>query len=169
MKSNLMSELSFRPIHQSDMPFLSELYASTREAEMAMLVDWNDQQKNDFLNSQFQAQHKYYRETFDKAEFHIILKKNKKVGRIYIDRREDEIRLIDISIITELRGRGIGGSLLKDLLIESKTIGKPIRIHVEYYNPAMRLYTRLGFNKTGDTGVYHLMEWNAKSLETSNI
>ncbi|HEX5716519.1 MAG TPA: GNAT family N-acetyltransferase, partial [Thermoanaerobaculia bacterium] len=70
-----------------------------------------------------------------------------------------EIRLIDISLTPELRGKGVGSALLRELMAEAEAAGKPLTIHVEKYNPAMRLYLRLGFKSIEDRGPYDLMEW----------
>ena len=42
---------------------------------------------------------------------------------------------------------------------EAVAAGKPLRIHVERFNPALRLYERLGFRQIDDRGVYLFMEW----------
>ena len=81
------------------------------------------------------------------------------IGRLYLDRREDELRLIDIALLPEFRGRGLGGSLMRGVLDEAREADKLVRIHVEQNNPAMRLYEWLGFEKIEDQGVYWLMEW----------
>ena len=36
--------------------------------------------------------------------------------------------------------------------------GKPLRIHVERFNPALRLCERLGFREVEDRGVYLFLE-----------
>ena len=90
----------------------------------------------------------------------LILQGERPIGRIYTDNRIDEIRLIDIALLPEYRGKGIGASLLSDLQDKADAVGKPIRIHVEKFNPALRLYERLGFTHIADTGVYYLMEWS---------
>ncbi len=149
----------FRPIRSSDEEFLSLLYASTREDELSVLIDWTDQQKRDFLSQQFKAQHTFYQDQFKKAEFLLVLMKKQAIGRLYVDRRKDEIRLIDIALLPAYRGQGIGRQLMEGVLAEGTKAGKPVRIHVEHNNPAMHLYTRLGFEKIDDTGVYFLMEW----------
>ena len=103
--------------------------------------------------------------------FQIILQKGEPVGRLYVDRRKDEIRLIDIALLPELHGQGIGSWLLQDLMDEAKKVGKPIRIHVERFNPALRLYERLGFTHIADQGVYYLMEWSvngAKPIDSTS-
>ena len=119
---------------------------------------WDADEKEHFLRWQFDAQHKYYQENYPRARFDVILAGERPVGRLYVDRREDEIRIVDIALLPEHRGAGIGGWLMGELLAEADAAGVPVRIHVERNNPAMRLYHRLGFTETGDTGVYWLME-----------
>ncbi len=151
-------------MREDDRPFLSRLYAGTRQEELKA-TPWTEEQKREFLQMQFDAQHKFYMEHFPQAEFSIIEMEGNPVGRIYIDRRQDEIRLVDIALLPEYRGQGLGGLLMHGLLEEGQKAGKPIRIHVEYDNPAMRLYKRLGFRRIDDNGIYHLMEWNLENLK----
>ena len=149
---------TLRSITPEDHDFLRRVYATTRADEMAA-VPWTEQEKDDFLRFQFDAQHKYYMEYFPRAAFDLILLDGEPIGRLYIDRRADEIRLIDIALLPEYRGKSLGGSIMNDILAEGAEVGKLVRIHVESNNPAMRLYLRLGFEKIEEQGVYHLMEW----------
>lgn len=143
------------------MEFLLRLYATTRADEMAMVTDWSDEQKEWFVRMQFQAQHAWYQEHYGDGQFDLILIDGVPAGRLYVHRRAAEIRLVDISLVPELRGRGIGSALLRELMAEADAAGKPLTIHVEKYNPAMRLYCRLGFKPIEDRGPYDLMEWRA--------
>ena len=122
-------------------------------------MSWSESEKAEFLRQQFEAQHRFYREQFADAAFDIVLLDDRPVGRLYVDRRADEIRIIDIALLPEARGRGVGTSLMNDLLAEAARRGQPVRIHVERNNPALRLYGRLGFEQIEDQGVYYLMEW----------
>ena len=155
----LPESITFRPVCDADLPFLNALYASTREDEMRM-VDWPESQKTDFLDMQFEAQHSYYHEQFPAAEFLVIEREGTAIGRIYLDRRQAELRLIDIALIPEVRNQGLGEALLRDLLDEARESDLPVGIHVEQINPAMRLYLRLGFQPIEDQGVYTLMKWH---------
>jgi ribosomal protein S18 acetylase RimI-like enzyme len=148
-----------RSIAPEDREFLYRVYASTRAEEMA-LVDWSEEQKEDFLRFQFDAQHKYYLEHFPRAAFDLIVLDGEPVGRLYVDRREDEIRLIDIALLPAKRGDGLGGAIMEGILAEAAEAGKPVRIHVEQNNRALNLYRRLGFRKIEEQGIYHLMEWS---------
>ncbi len=121
-------------------------------------MPWTPAQKAAFLRQQFQAQHAFYQEQYAGARFEVILLDGEPVGRVYVDRRDDEVRIVDIALLPEHRGAGIGSGILRSLLAEAAAAGKPVRIHVERHNPALRLYERLGFVRLADTGVYYLME-----------
>ena len=148
-----------RPITPEDRDLLYRVYASTRAEEME-LVDWSDEQKEDFLRFQFDAQHQYYQSQFPRAAFDLLLVDGEPAGRLYVDRRPDEIRLIDIALLPERRGTGVGGAILERILAEAAAADKPVRIHVEHNNRALTLYHRLGFRKIEEQGVYYLMEWS---------
>ncbi|MGR8935951.1 MAG: GNAT family N-acetyltransferase [Gammaproteobacteria bacterium] len=151
--------IGFRSIAESDRSFIKAVYASTRAEELA-LVDWDDEQKRQFLDMQFSAQHCYYQENYTDTDFLILLLDNRPVGRLYVARWSDEIRIVDIALLPEYRNRGIGTRILQDLLAEAAAAQKPVRIHVECFNPALNLYRRLGFKRIGEHGVYYLMEWS---------
>jgi len=106
---------------------------------------------------QFDAQARYYRENYAEAKFSVILANRRPAGRLYVARWPEEIRIVDIAVLPEYRNAGIGTALLKDLISESEESGKPLSIHVERFNPALRLYGRLGFQQEEDKGVYQLM------------
>lgn len=166
MPASTASDVGFRKIGEADLDFLFRVYASTRAEEMA-LVDWTGSEKASFLRMQFEAQHKYYVETFETARFDLILKGRDPIGRLYVDRRPDEIRIIDIALLPEQRNAGIGSGLLHDLLDEAGRSGKAVRIHVEQNNPAMSLYRRLGFTGIEEQGIYLLMEWRPNPADPS--
>ena len=154
----MSSLIAFRPVRDDDLEFLFRLYSSTRDGEMAMMP-WNEARKAHFLRSQFTAQHDHYREQFADASFRIILLGDEPVGRLYVHRGDDEIRIVDIALLPERRGAGTGAKIIRGLLTEAGTAGKPVRLHVQHGNRAINLYQRLGFEKAGDTDVYQLMQW----------
>ena len=151
-----------RPASDADFPFLYALYASTRASEMA-LVDWTEQQKEEFLHMQFNAQHQFYHEHFASASFDVIEIDGSAVGRLYVDRREREIRIIDIALMPDQRGKGIGSELIRELIDEASASDRSVGIHVEHNNPALSLYRRLGFAHVHDEGVYYFMRWQQAS------
>jgi ribosomal protein S18 acetylase RimI-like enzyme len=152
------SSITFRPSTDADIPFQRYIYGTTREEEMR-LVPWTDQQKAEFLDMQFHAQKTHYEDAYPTCEFLVIELEGKPIGRLFIDRLEDEIRLTDIALLPEYRARGIGRMLLDEILAEGQQTGKKVTIYVEHNNPARHLYDRLNFTHIDTNGVYHLMEW----------
>jgi ribosomal protein S18 acetylase RimI-like enzyme len=133
------------------------VYASTRAEELAV-APWDDAQKDAFLRSQFEAQDAWYREHYADASFDVIVVDGEPAGRLYVHRGDREIRIVDIALLPEHRGIGIGTTLLRDLLAEADAAGKRVTIHVERFNPARRLYERLGFSIAEDRGIYLFLE-----------
>jgi ribosomal protein S18 acetylase RimI-like enzyme len=152
--------ISLRPITREDDAFLARVYASSRAEELA-ITDWSEEQKGDFCRRQFDAQSAYYAANYQDASFQIIERDGMPIGRLYVARWEKEIRIVDITLLPEFRGSGIGTKLLRDLQEEARTAGKSLTIHVERFNRALTLYQRLGFRQVEDKGVYLLMEWTA--------
>ena len=151
--------VTLRPISPADEAFLFRVYAAARMEELAQ-VPWDQAQKEAFLTFQFNAQHQHYQNEFTDADFNLVLDDGAPVGRLYVDRRADEIRILDIALLPERRGRGIGNALLGPLLAEAEVAGKPVRIFVESHLPrARRFFERLGFEEDEDHGVSVLMMW----------
>jgi ribosomal protein S18 acetylase RimI-like enzyme len=152
--------LTFRRITDADLPFLARLYASTRTEELAA-APWSEDQKAAFLDMQFRAQHAHYQQYYPTADWLVTMREGRDIGRLYLDRWPSEHCIIDIAFLPDHRGTGLGGALMRDLLDETAAAGKAMSIHVEKFNPAMRLYRRLGFVTEEDKGVYDLMRWRA--------
>ena len=144
---------------KSDLPLLFRIYAASRDREMDLLVHWSDTEKNTFLRDQFQLQHNHYRAYYPDARFDLILDQGVPVGRLYVAELKDELRLMDIELLPEYRGRGIGSALMRRLLGRAAESGSLVSLHVEDNNPAKDLYHRLGFHVVEDVGVYKLMHW----------
>ena len=151
-------DLKLQPVQSSDEPFLFSVYVSTRAEEMA-LIRWDAAQQEAFLRMQFNAQRASYAMQFPNAEYSVITRGGEPIGRLIVDRSGGEILLIDIAFLPEFRGAGAGSELMQRLMAETSATQKPIRIHVEKFNRALRLYERLGFRIVGDSGLYLEMTW----------
>ena len=152
--------ITLRDATEEDEGFLREVYASTRAAELA-LVPWNEEQRAAFLRMQFDAQHFHYHSQFPEASYQIILQDGKPIGRLYVLRNEEEIRIMDITLLPQNRNAGIGSSLIRELLQEADGEGKPVSIWVENFNPSLRLFERLGFSKVEENDFNYLLEYRA--------
>ena len=159
--------ISLRPITPKDEEFVARVYASSRAEELA-ITDWSDELKADFCRRQFDAQSAYYAVNYPEASFQIIERDGAPVGRLYVDRWEKEIRIVDITLLPEFRGSGLGTNLLRQLQEEARAAGKSLTIHVERFNRALGLYQRLGFEQVEDKGVYLLMRWRVETPKLSS-
>lgn len=149
--------VSLRPAHPKDQEFLFRLYATTREEEFAAL-GWDRAQLGALLRMQFSAQSRWYETAYASAEQSIVMSDGQPVGRIMVHRGADAATLVDISLLPEHRGRGIGAKLIHGLIEQCGRDRIPLRLQVLKTNPAAQLYKRLGFVTTGEDGVYLRME-----------
>lgn len=124
------------------------------------MVPWTEEQKAGFCRMQFEAQHAHYHTHYPNSAYDILQQDGRDIGRLYVDRTEAEILVLDITLLPEYRGGGRGAGLLRDLQEEARATGKVLTIYVEKFNPARRLYDRLGFQEKEDVGVYQLMKWS---------
>jgi len=153
--------LTLRAATEADRPLLLALFCAIRRGEFVTL-GWPPAQLDQFLTQQFSAQERHYATHYPGAEHSIILHEGNGAGRLYLHRGADEIRLVDIGLLPELRNRGIGRQLLEWIQAQAAAAGLPLRLSVTLDNPAQRLYRRLGFVPGTDDGAYLSMEWRAE-------
>ena len=148
--------VELRPVRETDREFLIAVYGSTREEELRPL-SWSEEQKAAFIAMQFEAQQKHWGEVYPEASRDVVIVSGEPAGRLYVNRGEKEIRIVDIAVLSPFRNKGVGEGLLRSIFEEGDASGRPVTIHVERHNPAMSLYERLGFTMKEDKGVYLLM------------
>ena len=118
------------------------------------------EEKDEFVRMQFAAQTTYYAQVYPQMEYSMILHDGIAAGRFIVAELDDGFRIVDIALATGHRNAGIGTSLITSLFHRARAAGaKAVRIHVETFNPARRLYERLGFTELENKGVYLQMEW----------
>ena len=162
-----VSDIKLRPVRPEDDPLLLEVYGSTRAEEMA-LVPWTDEQRQAFLKMQFDAQQNYYQQKYPTADHDIIYFRDTAAGRMYVARLEDEIRIVDITLLPRHRGNGVGTHLITELMDESTAKRLPLQIYVETFNPSLKLLERLGFTQTAQQGMHLMMQWLPGALKLSD-
>jgi ribosomal protein S18 acetylase RimI-like enzyme len=144
-----------------DMKFLHRLYRSLRSAELAM-VDWSSEQKAAFCDSQFALQHQHWIEHFPRGWFLILARRGVPIGRLYIDPPGDDYRIIDIGLLPDWRGKGLGEALLTGVQRLAQRDGVPVTLAVLHENQrAEALYRRLGFLPGTPTARDIPMRWSA--------
>jgi ribosomal protein S18 acetylase RimI-like enzyme len=155
--------VTLRPVDVADAELLFRIFASTREQQLA-LAGLPSGQIEALLRMQFLAQDQQYRATHPGAEDSVIVVDGHPAGRLWVARDGDGIRLLDIALLPEHRGRGIGTALIRRLQDEAAAAGLPLRLHVARTNPATSLYLRLGFHPDGGDDVYQAMAWSGVTV-----
>ena len=157
--SSQLPTVTLRPVGPDDHEFLVAVYASTRADELA-LTPWTDEQRDCFVRWQFGAQQEHYAKTYPAANHDIIMSDGRQVGRLYVARLDQEIRIVDITVLPAERNGGIGSYLIKQLLDEADRTGKMTRVYVEEFNPSLDLFKRLGFSQIEQNAFHLLMQRN---------
>ena len=161
-----MTDLAMRPAQAADEDFLFELYRGTRAEEMAAW-GWDEAQQQIFLSMQFKGQSAHYAQ-YSNIDHRIILDGDRSIGRIFLSWLEGVMILVDIALLPEYRGRGIGGALIKELLGEAERTGKTVQLHVLKSNRAQNLYRRFGFEVVEDAGSHWKMHWRGSPPKGDN-
>jgi ribosomal protein S18 acetylase RimI-like enzyme len=157
-QKNRDGRVTLRPVTAADDDFIFNCYASTRAQELAQ-VPWSPEQKEAFVKMQYTAQKQHYAAEAPHANHDIIYVGSTPVGRIFLDRRDNALHILDITVLPQHRNQGTGALLLRRLLDEAGRAGKPVTIYVESFNPSLRFFERLGFLKDHEKGFHLLMKW----------
>lgn len=141
-----------------DQGFQEELYGSTRSEELEA-AGWPDEIRAGFVSQQFRAQSAYYRRVFEGAAWWIVEYEGRSVGRFIVHRAADHLRLVDLSLLPDHRGRGVGTALLRWLLEDARVRALPVRLSAFLGTRIEAYYRRLGFRESDNDGVRAFMEW----------
>jgi len=159
--------IQLRPVEEKDTAFIEAVYRTTREAELN-LTNWSGYQKSAFISMQSSAQLAEYRTKWPGARFQVIIYNKKDAGRFFTCETDNDIRLLDITILPVFRGKGIGTNLLHRLIQRSNKVQKKISLHVIASNPALKLYQRLGFVHIKKDGFHYYMEREPEKFSNSS-
>ena len=147
-----------RPASTRDEDFFLQLYQSSRGEDLRGL-GWEKDRISEFLEMQYEAQGNFHASDFPNASDEVILLGSQPIGRLTVDRRVDEIRLIDLALLPDYRKRGLGSQIVRNLQEEAALQRKPLRLQIIRFNRALGLFERLGFTRTSETGTHFQMEW----------
>lgn len=156
------SRIALRPTDASDAPFLRSVFGESRRAEL-LAAGVGEREADMLVELQFRAQDAQYRSAFPLAEYSIVEVDGVPAGRLVVDPRAHELRIVDVALLAAFRGRGVGSSLLASLQDEAAQSGRIVRLRVARGNPAQRLYGRLGFREIAGDDIYVEMAWAAEA------
>jgi GNAT superfamily N-acetyltransferase len=153
-----LAEVSLRPESAEDASFIDELVIAVRETEPGFR-DLPVEERTRLLIEQSQLQQADYRRKFPQAHFLVIVASGKLVGRFYVNHTSNHIRVVELSILPDYQGHGIGIQLMKSVLAEGTRTGLPVRLSMAIGNPVLSFYDKLGFGVVAKTDSHHGMEW----------
>jgi ribosomal protein S18 acetylase RimI-like enzyme len=152
---SLDEKITLRPVTADDREFLLQVYAASREIELAM-VPWDDAAKRAFVEHQFDAQRTFYDKEYKNVTHQIVLFDGEPAGRLYLSRGPEQTAIMDLTVLPEFRSRGIATHLIRQLQAESR----PLRVFVESWNPSQKLFTKLGFSVVSQDESSIRLEWH---------
>ncbi len=152
------ASLALRTETDDDARFLAALHASTRP-DLAALGPAGEP----LLAMQHSAREQQYRAAHPQARFWIVLHEERPIGRLVVDAAVDPIVLVDLALLPEARGHGLGTQLLAALGAAADADDRALRLHVSATSPAQRLYRRAGFVERDRTELNVVMERPTRS------
>jgi ribosomal protein S18 acetylase RimI-like enzyme len=144
-----------RPAVAADVAFLADVTLAATRAQGRLPADFDEAA----WRAGFEE---WSRESIadEATSLNVIELDGRRVGRLRVSRTPDSVELNGIQHHPDAQNRGIGTAVITALQSEAATRGVPLELHVERDNPdARRLYTRLGFTKTGEDGAEDVMQW----------
>ncbi|MEI6655223.1 MAG: GNAT family N-acetyltransferase [Verrucomicrobiota bacterium] len=141
-----------------DLAFQAQLYASTRHEELDA-AQFPAEMREAFVAMQFAAQTTHYTQHYPAARWSIIECNGAPAGRLIVHLAEDHFNVIDIALMPEYRGLGIGTLLLQEVIAEAAAQQLPIRLFAFSGERAIQLYHRLGFADVQDDGLHTELVW----------
>jgi ribosomal protein S18 acetylase RimI-like enzyme len=108
---------------------------------------------------QFRLQQLDYSARFAADGHELILRDGEPAGRVWVAELTDHLLLVDIALMPEQRGRGIGTAIIRDIAAAAAARGQPLRATVRQANTRARaFYERLGFEPIAEDQVYAVLE-----------
>lgn len=147
-----------------DLPPLRDLFRQQRWHAFAALP-WDDLAKAALLDQQFDAQRRSYMGYFPDAQLLVLIEHERVVGRLYLAATDaGELRILDIALLAECRGQGIGSALIGAVQGWAAAHGRCVGLQVYKDNRAAALYRQLGFRVIADTGIAWQMRWDQPTV-----
>jgi GNAT superfamily N-acetyltransferase len=88
----------------------------------------------------------------------IVLLDGEPIGCLKVRHTPVAVHLDRVFLLPPFQRRGIGTRLIQEQIGVAAAKDLPLRLQLLRVNPARRLYERLGFRLTGQTGTHYLME-----------
>ena len=145
--------ITLRQAKPEDLEWLDEFYERMMRPYVELTHAWDEER---------------FRKNYNTKTISVIQLDGEDIGMLKTEKRKDHICLGDIQLKEAFQRRGIGTSLIRDVIEKAKADRLPLRLRVLKENPVVELYNRLGFVKTKEFKHCHELEWRAQTVEAAD-
>jgi len=156
------SSFRLRAAGPGDEAFLYEMFVASREREFGPLPA---EMRDTIAREQFAILQNGVKTDHPDAQQFVVIAPNTsgdveiRVGMLLLAEHPDALWVIDLALDPAHRNRGFGSAILRSLMESCRRSGKIMKGSVTPYNPARRLYARLGIRELGADRGYIALEW----------
>lgn len=155
------TDFTLRPARPEDEDFLFSLFVTSRERELAALP-LPPEQAEPFARMQYRSQLAGFHHVHPDAVVLVVETGEGPVGRLVLEDRPGELWVVDLALMPGHRNAGLGAALLRRCMKRAVAERLVMRGSVTPYNPARRLYARLGIVELpAEGGATIPLEWRA--------
>lgn len=153
---NIISLCPVEPVHED---FLLKLFKECRQ-DLVSIGSINEKQKDDIAFQQFTIEQEQLIKKYPDAEFNIVMFNGEPIGRLYIYYGDIVDNILEIGLLDEYRGLGIGKKLVTKLIQNARKMNKRVRLKVAWFNQrAYKFYEEIGFKVIENQGIFFEMEY----------
>ncbi|MBN1663968.1 MAG: GNAT family N-acetyltransferase [Deltaproteobacteria bacterium] len=146
-----MNNLSIRSASRNDSEFAYSVKKASFKEYIEKASGWDENE-----------QRRLHEQRFATQDFRVITVDSADIGIIAVVVAPECVKLNQLFLLPEYRGRGIGNRCMLIIMEEAQQLHLPLRLRVLRVNPrALAFYERLGFIRSGEIDTHNLMEWNS--------
>jgi ribosomal protein S18 acetylase RimI-like enzyme len=160
--AQLPNGITLRATTASDSTWERRIHDASRSD--LLLIDGEADFVQSIVDFQYRAKGSGHADAYPNAHYYMIEKSADVVGRLMIDFGHNEVRIVDITILPQWHGKGIGTTVLQAMQQVAGRIAAPVVLAVQINNiNARKLYQSLGFKLDPDckpSQTHLLMRWD---------
>ncbi|WP_127534133.1 GNAT family N-acetyltransferase [Paenibacillus kobensis] len=143
---------------QPEDPFMLAVYEAVRREEMAQW-GWDETAAVSFIAMQYDMQQRSYAMHYPESKLFTVLIQGATVGKLHVADDLEAVTLVDVALLPQYQGQGLGTALVRGLQRYVQEARKPLRLTANAGSRASRLYEKLGFRILEANEVVSRMEW----------
>ena len=145
-------EWRLRPVVESDQAFLYALHRATMREVIEKTWGWDE----GWQCSEFERR-------LGACATSVIEISGKAAGGLWLESRPDSLHIVELQLLPEMQGKGIGSAVVRHVIQEGARLGLPVTLSVVPANSrANHLYERLGFKVSGVEAPFVHMRYQAR-------